>query len=115
MADDAAPNRASMLYVTCASVNEARSIAGTLIEERLIACGNILPGMRSVYRWQGTVADEEETVLLLKTAAKFVPAVVERVRALHSYEVPCVVELPLARGNGAFFDWIVAETVGEPD
>ena len=105
---------ASMLYVTCASVNEARTIARLLVGERLVACANIVERMQSVYWWQGEIAEEEEAVLLLKTASDRVPAVVERVRNLHGYAVPCVVELPLLRGNPAYLDWIVSEASGRP-
>lgn len=99
----------SMLYVTCGNVNEARQIARALVDERKIACANILAGMQSVYRWQDDVTEDEETVLILKTTALLVPSVTERVRELHSYAVPCVVELPLQRGNVAYLDWIADE------
>ena len=102
----------SMLYVTCASVDEARAIARTLVGERLVACANIVERMQSVYWWQGEIEEADETVLLLKTAGRRVPQVVERVRGLHSHAVPCVVELPLARGNPAYLEWIVAEASG---
>jgi periplasmic divalent cation tolerance protein len=106
------PMSVSMIYVTCASVNEAREIARSLVAERLIACANIIDGMQSVYWWQGQVAEDSETVLLLKTRADRVETTIARVRALHGYEVPCVVELPLARGNPAYLDWIAAEASG---
>jgi periplasmic divalent cation tolerance protein len=101
---------ASLLYVTCGSIGEARSIGRTLVDERLIACANIIERMRSIYRWQGAIEEAEEAVLLLKTAAARVPEVIARVRALHGYTVPCVVELPLARGNPAYLDWIAAQS-----
>ena len=100
---------ASMLYVTCGTVNEARQIARTLVHERSIACANIIERMQSIYWWQGDIEEDEEAVLLLKTHSEKVPAVIERVRELHSYAVPCIVELPLARGNPAYLDWIAAE------
>lgn len=102
----------SMLYVTCGSVNEARMIARTMVDERLIACANMFGGMQSIYRWQDKVVEDDEVVLLLKTSADRVDGVIARVRELHSYDVPCVVELPLARGNESYLDWIVAEASG---
>lgn len=99
-----------LVYVTTGSEPEAERIAAKLIEERLAACANILPGMRSVYRWQGRVTTDSECVLLLKTRADLVEAVTERVRALHSYDVPCVVSWALGGGNPAFLDWIGDET-----
>jgi periplasmic divalent cation tolerance protein len=101
---------ASLLYVTCPTEEEARVIARTLVGEHVVACANIIAGMRSVYRWQGEIAEDAETVLLLKTGTERVPQVIERVRALHSYTVPCIVELPLARGNPDYLEWIAAET-----
>lgn len=103
---------ASMLYVTCGSVNEAEDIARTLVTERLVACANILGGIRSVYWWQGAVTEDDETVLILKTRSANVERVTERVVALHGYEVPCVVELPLTRGNPAYLEWISTESRG---
>ena len=111
MSDKNAPDpAASMIYVTCGSVNEVRQIAGTVVRERLAACANIVDGMRSVYWWEGEVQEGAEAVLILKTAAANVPALSACVRALHSYDVPCVAEIPLGRGNADYFDWIVRES-----
>lgn len=101
---------ASMVYITCGSAEEAGAIARTVVAERLAACGNIIDGMRSLYRWQGEVTEDTETVLILKTTAQLVAALTERVKALHSYDLPCVVEISLAGGNAAYFDWIAAAT-----
>jgi len=102
---------ASMIYVTCGSHEEASTIAHALVGERLAACANIIDAVRSVYRWQGQVTEDDETVLILKTTAEKVGALTTRVRALHSYDLPCVVEISLGGGNAAYFDWIAAETV----
>lgn len=101
-----------LLYVTCGSEDEARAIASALVEEGLAACANILPGMRSLYRWEGAVQEEGETVLLLKTDAALAERATARAVALHSYDCPCVVALPVAAGNPAFLDWVTAETKG---
>jgi len=101
---------ASMVYITCESAGEAAAIARTVVAERLAACGNIIDGMRSVYWWEGEVTEGTETVLILKTTAARVAALTERVKALHSYDLPCVVEIPLTGGNAAYFDWIAAAT-----
>lgn len=115
MSDKNAPDPAvSMIYVTCGSVNEARRIADTVVRERLAACANIIDGMRSVYWWEGEVQEGAETVLILKTAAANVPILSERLRDLHSYDVPCIAEIPLGRGNEDYFDWIIAESAADP-
>lgn len=106
---------ASMIYVTCGSVNEAREIGDAIVRARLAACANIIEGMRSLYWWEGDVQEDAETVLILKTTEERVPDVTERVRALHSYDVPCVVEIPLGGGNPDYFAWITAEASGTGD
>jgi periplasmic divalent cation tolerance protein len=111
MSDKTGPDPAvSMIYVTCGSVNEARQIGGTVVRERLAACANIIDGMQSIYWWEGAVEEGAETVLILKTACANVAALSERVKALHSYDVPCVAEIPLGGGNADYFDWIVAQS-----
>jgi periplasmic divalent cation tolerance protein len=120
MSDSPAPDtrdsivHASLVYVTCATVNEALKIGDAVVRERLAACANILEGMRSLYWWAGEVQQDTEVVLLLKTRAENVPALSERVRALHGYDVPCVIEIPLGRGNPDYFSWIGAETRAAP-
>lgn len=102
---------ASLIYITCGSRDEAATIARTIVEERLAACANIIDTMRSMYWWQGTVTEDDETVLILKTTPQKVKALTGRVMALHSYDLPCVVEIPLGDGgNAAYLDWIAAET-----
>lgn len=101
-----------VVYVTAPSDAEAAQIAGIVVGERLAACANILPAMRSIYWWQGHVESAEEVALLLKTRAALVETLIERVRDLHSYDCPCVVAMPVVAGNPAFLDWIRSETVG---
>ena len=100
------------VYVTAADVVEAARIARAVVEERLAACANLLPGMRSIYRWQGEIAEDEEAVLILKTREALLEPLIARVTALHSYDCPCVVTLPVQAGNPDFLNWISGE-VGE--
>lgn len=99
-----------LIYITAPSAEEALTLGRALVEERLAACANVLPGAVSVYWWEGKLAEEPEAVLILKTRADLVEALTDRVRALHPYTCPCVVALPIAAGNPAFLDWIGAET-----
>ncbi len=101
---------AIFVYVTVATEEEARTIGKTIVMDRLAACANILPGMKSLYHWQGRLEENAETVLILKSRESLFPALEERVRELHSYETPCIVALPVTNGNPAFLDWILAET-----
>ena len=98
-----------LLYLTCANRDEAKTIARTLIDERLIACANILGKMTSVYRWEGTVVEDEEIAVLLKTRRDMAARATERVKELHSYDLPCVVGLPIQGGNPDFIGWLNCE------
>jgi periplasmic divalent cation tolerance protein len=95
-----------MVYMTAADEDEARRIATALVEERLAACVNILGRIQSVYHWEGRVQSSEETAFLAKTTEACFDALAARVRELHSYELPCIVAVPLARGEGLFLGWI---------
>jgi len=99
------------VYITCEDSDQAARIGRALVAERLAACANLLDGMRSVYWWEGEIQDDIECVLIAKTRADRMEALIERVRALHSYEVPCVVGLPIREGNPDYLAWVEAEAV----
>ena len=101
---------ACFVYVTASDAAEARKIGRALVQEKLAACANVLDGMTAIYWWEGEVQDGEEAVLIAKTREDLVPALTEKVKALHSYDCPCVVALPLVGGSRDFLDWIAAET-----
>jgi periplasmic divalent cation tolerance protein len=96
------------VYVTCSNLAEAERIGRALVEERLAACVNLLPGMRSLYRWQERVDQADEVVLLAKTAGGRFEALAARVRALHSYTLPCIVALPVVAGVPDYLAWVAA-------
>ena len=99
-----------LVYMTAASAEEAARIGSVLVEERLAACVNVIEPMTSIYRWQGEVHRDTEAVFIAKTREEMVGPLTERVKALHSYECPCVVSLPITGGNGDFIDWIDDQT-----
>jgi periplasmic divalent cation tolerance protein len=101
---------ATWIYVTAGSKDEALSIGRLLVEERLAACANVIPGTTAIYWWEGKVQEGEEAVLILKTRSDLVDAATARIRSAHSYTCPCVVALPVAGGNRDFLTWIVNET-----
>ena len=101
----------SLLYVTAENREEAVAIGRELVEERLVACANVLDGMTSIYHWKDAIEQTGEAILLLKTRQELVPRVIDRVQVLHSYDCPCVVELPIKSGNPAFLRWITDETI----
>lgn len=98
-----------LVYMTAGTKAEARAIADALVEGNLAACVNIIDGMMSVYHWQGKLHHDEEVVLIAKTTERCLEALTDRVQALHSYECPCIVALPLEGGNPAFFEWISSQ------
>jgi periplasmic divalent cation tolerance protein len=96
--------------MTAPSAEEAGRIGQALVEERLAACVNIIPGTESWYWWEGKVEHAREAALIAKTRMDLREDFTKRVLALHPYSCPCVVFLPMAGGNPAFLEWIVRET-----
>ena len=82
-----------------------------LVEERLVACGQLISSVSSTYRWAGEVLTEREARVALHTREALMPALIARVRAEHTYEVPCVIALPVLIGNPDYLDWVLASTV----
>jgi periplasmic divalent cation tolerance protein len=101
-----------LIYVTTSDQAEAERIGHALVQERLVACANILGTIRSIYRWKGQLESGTEVAMLFKTTQARAAEAVERVRALHSYECPAIVVLPVLGGNPGFLDWVAAETTG---
>ena len=100
-----------VVLVTTARAEEARRIGRTLVEEGLAGCVNVVGAIRSIYRWQGAVEEADEHLLIVKARAADLPALGERVRALHSYDVPEVLALPVAGGSQDYLEWLAAATV----
>lgn len=98
-----------VVFVTVPA-DEAPEMAKTLVEERLVACVNIVPGLRSIYWWQGKVEDEPEVLCIMKTQSHMFEALRDRVRELHSYEVEEIVALAILAGNPPYLDWIKENT-----
>ncbi len=92
----------------------AEKLADALVEKRLAACVNILSPCRSVYRWQGAVQREEEHPVLIKTTREAYAALEAQIRALHPYELPEIIAVPIERGLPAYLDWVNAETAAAP-
>jgi periplasmic divalent cation tolerance protein len=101
---------AIVVLTTLASDEEALKLVRLLLERRLIACGTMLPGGRSIYRWQGKVADEREVVVLLKTRSARLEALKEAFAELHPYKVPELLAISVEAGLERYLDWINAET-----
>lgn len=91
---------------TCPDMGVAETIATALVEERLAACVNILPGARSVYEWQGGIEKEQEVLLLIKSRSDRLPALETRLLELHPYELPELIVVPLVGGSAPYLSWI---------
>ncbi|MBC7260044.1 MAG: divalent-cation tolerance protein CutA [Chloroflexi bacterium] len=99
-----------IVFVTAATADEATGIARALVEERLAACANIVSPIVSVYRWEGQVQEDREVLLIIKTTDTRLPALIQRVKALHSYQVPEVIAMPIADGSADYIRWLLDET-----
>jgi len=102
--------RAVLVYTTWPSLVEAERAGRQIVEKRLAACVNILPGMVSHYWWQGQIERAEEVVMVIKTRASLAEAVREAVKGLHTYEVPSVMVLPVESVDANYYAWILQET-----
>jgi len=108
-----APDRPTdfvVVLVTAPDSAVAGRIANALVDEKLVACVNIVPGLRSIYRWEGKLCDEAEVLCLMKTRLDLFPALRERIAALHPYQVPEIIALPLCAGSAPYLDWIRQST-----
>jgi periplasmic divalent cation tolerance protein len=99
-----------VVLVTVASDEEGRIIAAALVEEKLAACASLIMPVRSFYRWEGVLQDETEGMLVIKTGAAMLERLTERVKALHSYDLPEVIALPIIGGSQGYLDWLGNET-----
>lgn len=101
-----------VILVTAKDEAQANKIAERLVEEKLIACANIVPGVQSIFRWQGKTDRAQEVLLVLKSRRRHFPAIIKTVKALHSYDVPEVIALPIVEGNKDYLSWISESTGG---
>ena len=101
-----------LVYITTDSLEEAQNIGTKLVKERLAACANIIDGMTSVFEWKGKIESAKETILIAKTEASRFEALTQRVTELHSYDVPCIVALPVQQGYPPFLEWVNTSVTG---
>ena len=99
-----------LAVTTVPSMDEGRRIVRTLVERRIIACGNVLPGAVSIYRWKGAIEESQEAVVLLKTRADRLRDLQDALPGLHPYDVPELIVVPITGGHGPYLDWLSAET-----
>ena len=107
-----APDDILLVFTTFPDDAKAREAARVLVGERLTACANLLPGVTSLYVWQEKTEEVAEVLAIFKTARAAYPALAARLRALHPYELPEIIALPLAAGLPAYLDWVTAGSGG---
>jgi periplasmic divalent cation tolerance protein len=105
-------HRVLLCYCTCPNPESAQHLAEALVGESLAACVNRIPGIQSTYRWKGAVTTDVEELLLIKTTAERFEALKERLLALHPYELPELIAVPVERGHTAYLDWVRAAGEG---
>ena len=98
------------IYVTYPSDEEAKQVSRVLLEERLVACANILGGHRSLYWWEGEIEEASEVAVIYKTRRDLFEPVEAKIKELHPYDVPCVVSLPVEKGAQDFVNWMREQT-----
>jgi periplasmic divalent cation tolerance protein len=100
----------TVIFVTTSSPDESEKIGRALVEEKLVACANIVPSIRSIYHWQGKICDDKETLIILKTKKELFEQIEQRVKELHSYEVPEIISMPIIEGSNEYLSWLENET-----
>ncbi|MCA9404404.1 MAG: divalent-cation tolerance protein CutA [Candidatus Omnitrophica bacterium] len=101
-----------VVLMTCPNADEAKTIVDTLLNEKLIACANLVNPVRSLYWWEGKVNNDEEVLVVMKTRQDLFAGLEKTVKSLHSYSVPEIIALPIAAGNQDYLDWIDQSTGG---
>jgi len=98
------------VYMTVGSFEEAKSIGQILVGQNLAACVNLLENMTSIYKWEEKLEESQEVIMIAKTRKTLMPKLIETVNSLHSYDCPCILELPIQGGNPDFLSWIKSQT-----
>ena len=100
-----------VVYVTFSSGEEAERLATSLVEQRLVACANISSPVTSIYEWEGKVHKASEVVMMAKTQAANLDAVIQHIQEQHSYTCPCIVTWPIAKGHEPYLEWITRSSM----
>ena len=98
------------VYMTAGSIDEAKNIGRELIKQNLAACVNLLENMTSIYKWEEKLEESQEVIMIAKTRKTLMPKLIEKVNSIHSYDCPCILELPVQEANSDFLSWIERQT-----
>lgn len=102
-----------LLYCTCPDAEVAERIARALVSSRLAACVNVVPGLRSIYRWKGGIESDAECLLLIKTTRERIDALSNMIRGQHPYELPEIIAVPVVAGHAPYLDWVRESTADQ--
>ena len=101
-------NTGIMVFITASTKEEAKSIGSVLVKEKWVACANVVPAIHSMFHWQGNFCEENEVLLICKSLNYKLDGIIDRVRQLHSYDVPEIIALPIAGGSEEYLEWLKA-------
>lgn len=99
-----------VVYITIPNSETGEKIANTIVEKRLAACASIVPGLSSIYHWQGEICNETELLLIAKTRDSLFERLEQEVKSIHPYQVPEIIALPIIKGSREYLDWIDEST-----
>ncbi len=98
-----------LVYITTSGIEESEKIARVLLDERLAACTNILPSIKSIYRGECDLEEDSESLLIAKTDTSKVEKIIEKVKSIHSYDIPCILAIPIIKGSDDYLKWLDGE------
>jgi periplasmic divalent cation tolerance protein len=100
----------ALIYSTIGNIKDARRISYILVEEQIVACVNIIPKIESIYKWQGKIENTEEVIIIAKTVDKNVKKTIQKIKSLHTYDIPDIIVIPVIGGLKDYLDYIAYET-----
>ena len=101
---------AILVYVTCGNEREALAIARELVSSKIVACANIIPETKAVFKWEGVVKEQSEAIVILKSQKERLEEVTKRIQEIHSYDLPCILYVSIEGGNSEFIKWIFSNS-----
>ena len=99
----------SIIYITTSGESESKKIAKILLQEKLAACVNIIPNITSIYLWNELIEEDSESIMFVKTRSELVEKIINRVQEVHTYEIPCILQITVKKGSKKYLEWIESE------
>lgn len=99
----------SLIYVTTSGLPESKKIAKKLLKDKLVACVNIIPCIESLYLWKGEIEEDSESLFIAKTRSKLVDQVISKIVEIHSYDIPCILQIEVKKGSHDYLEWMETE------